>query len=81
LPIKLFSIWSGGPHSGRQPGPPCYSTVFFYDILALPQIMQGETAMAKDKDKGKEKSNKPKLSIKEKKLKKKEKLSKKAAMA
>jgi hypothetical protein len=52
----------------------------FYGILLSSQTLQGETAMAKDKDKGKEKGNKPKLSVKEKKLKKKEKLNKKTSM-
>jgi hypothetical protein len=52
----------------------------FYGILLLSQTLQGESAMAKDKDKGKEKGNKPKLSVKEKKLKKKEKRDKKTAM-
>jgi len=53
---------------------------WFYGILLASQTLRGESAMAKDKDKGKEKSNKPKLSVKEKKLKKKEKLSKKTSM-
>jgi hypothetical protein len=52
----------------------------FYGILLSSQTLQGEPAMAKDKDKGKEKGNKPKLSVKEKKLKKKEKRDKKASM-
>jgi hypothetical protein len=52
----------------------------FDGILCSSQTLLGETAMAKDKDKGKEKGNKPKLSVKEKKLKKKEKLNKKTSM-
>jgi hypothetical protein len=55
-------------------------TIIFYGIILKKQTLQGESAMAKDKDKGKEKGNKPKLSVKEKKLKKKEKRDKKTAM-
>jgi len=57
-----------------------YSINCFCDILLITQTLQGEPAMAKDKDKGKEKGNKPKLSVKEKKLKKKEKRDKKTSM-
>jgi hypothetical protein len=64
-----------------QPGPIlALADNCFCGILLLAQTLQGELAMAKDKDKGKEKGNKPKLSIKEKKLKKKEKRDKKTSM-
>jgi len=53
---------------------------FFYDIIGPNPTTQGETIMAKGKDKVKEKSNKPKLSIKDKKKKKKDKLEKKSSI-
>jgi hypothetical protein len=64
----------------RRPSRDRLANPFFYDIIGPYPIRQGETTMAKGKDKVKEKSNKPKLSIKDKKKKKKEKLEKKSAI-
>ena len=78
FPINFFLFYSDPIDSNPMPA---LAPDRFYGILFSSQTLQGETAMAKDKDKGKEKGNKPKLSVKEKKLKKKEKLNKKASMA
>jgi hypothetical protein len=64
----------------QPPGRLRLAIALFYDIIGPYPIRQGETSMAKGKDKVKEKSNKPKLSIKDKKKKKKEKLERKSAI-